>query len=111
LATSQGEHGIDVQRINGGVAAITESLDRRFRVQTSHDGGISWQTIDDGLPVHVYNIVEVGEKLFCSHKDGISGSSDNGKTWKLLLPAVDHEIFHLSVSGNVIYAMRNIGGC
>jgi photosystem II stability/assembly factor-like uncharacterized protein len=111
LATSQGEHGIDVQRINGGVAAITESLERRFRVQTSHDGGITWQTIDDGLPVHVYNVIEVGKNLFCSHKNGISGSSDNGKTWKLLLPAIDNEIFHLSVSGNVIYAMRNIGGC
>lgn len=111
LATTEGDHGMDVQRINGGFAAITESTDRRFRVRTSHDGGNTWQPIDAGLPVHVFSIVEVGKNLFCSHQNGISGSSDHGKTWKLLLPSIDHDVFHLSVSGNVIYAMRNIGGC
>ncbi|MBC7849114.1 MAG: exo-alpha-sialidase [Chitinophagaceae bacterium] len=111
LVTSEGDHGMDVQRINGGFAAITESQERRFRVRTSHDNGNTWQSIDDGLPVYVFNIVEVGENLFCSHQNGISGSSDNGKTWKLLLPSIDHDIFNLSVSGNVIYAMRNVGGC
>lgn len=111
LVTTEGDHGIDVQRINGGFAAITESQERRFRLRTSHDGGMTWQAIDAGLPVHVFNIVQVGENLFCSHRNGISGSSDNGKTWKLLLPSIDHNIFNLSVSGNVIYAMRNVGGC
>ena len=111
LATSEGDRGVDVQRINGGFAAITESTERRYRVRTSHDGGNTWQSIDAGLPVHVFNIVEVGENLFCSHQNGISGSSDHGKTWKLLHPSVDHDIFNLSVSGNVIYAMRNVGGC
>ncbi len=111
LATTEGDHGIDVQRINGGFAAITESPERRFRVRTSHDGGNTWQTIDAGLPSLVFNIVQVGENLFCSHHGGISGSSDNGKTWKLLLSSIDHDIFQLSVSGNVIYAVRNVGGC
>jgi len=111
LATTEGDHGMDVQRIHDGFAAITESQERRFRVRTSHDGGITWQLIDTGLPARVFNIVQVGENLFCSHWNGISGSSDNGKTWKLLLPSVDHDIFHLSVSGHVIYAMRNVGGC
>lgn len=111
LVTTEGDHGIDVQRINGGFAAITESTERRFRVRTSHDGGITWRAIDAGLPVYVFNIVQVGENLFCSHQNGISGSSDNGKTWNLLLPSIDNDIFNLSVSGNVIYAMRNIGGC
>jgi hypothetical protein len=111
LVTTEGDHGIDVQRINGGFAAITESKERRFRVRTSHDDGMTWQSIDAGLPVHVFNIVQVGENLFCSHQNGISGSSDNGKTWKLLLPSIDHDIFNLSVSGDVIYAMRNVGGC
>ncbi|MBL0744636.1 sialidase family protein [Chryseolinea lacunae] len=111
LVTTEGDHGIDIQRINGGFAAITESTERRFRVRTSHDDGITWQTIDAGLPIHVFNIVEVGGNLFCSHSKGISGSSDNGKTWKLLLPLIDRSIFTLSVSGNVIYATRNLGGC
>ncbi|MBT1695547.1 glycoside hydrolase [Fulvivirgaceae bacterium PWU4] len=111
LVTDEGDHGMDVQRINGGFAAITESTERRFRVRTSHDGGITWQFIDDGLPVYVFNIVQVGANLFCSHQNGISGSSDNGKTWKLLLPSIDKDVFNLSVSGNVIYATRNVGGC
>lgn len=111
LVTTEGDHGIDLQQINGGFAAITESQERRFRVRTSYDGGITWEDIDAGLPVHVFNIVQAGENLFCSHYNGISGSTDNGKTWKLLLPSVDHEIFKLSVSGNVIYATRNVGGC
>jgi photosystem II stability/assembly factor-like uncharacterized protein len=111
LVTSEGDRGVDVQRINGGFAAITESTERRYRVRTSHDGGTTWQAIDAGLPVRVFNIVEVGENLFCSHANGISASSDNGKTWKLLLRSIDHDIFNLSVSGNVIYATRNLGGC
>lgn len=111
LVTSEGEHGMDIQRINGGFAAITESTERRYRVRTSHDGGITWQSIDEGLPAYVFNIVQIGENLFCSHQNGISGSSDHGKTWKLLLPSNDHKILNLSVSGNVIYAMRNVGGC
>ncbi|SHG44999.1 hypothetical protein SAMN04488109_0326 [Chryseolinea serpens] len=111
LVTSEGDRGVDAQRINGGFAAIIESTERRYRVRTSHDGGNTWQSIDAGLPVQVFSIVEVGENLFCSHQNGISGSSDHGKTWKLLLPSVDHDIFNLSVSGNVIYATRNVGGC
>ena len=77
LVNTEGDHGIDLQRIDGGFAAITESQDRRFRVRTSHDGGNTWQSVDNGLPLHVYNIVQVGENLFRSHRNGISGSSDN----------------------------------
>jgi hypothetical protein len=55
--------------------------------------------------------VQVGENLFCGHPAGIFRSSDKGKTWKLLLPAVENKVFHLSVSGNVIYAIPTNGGC
>jgi hypothetical protein len=57
------------------------------------------------------SIIQVGEKLFCTHPDGIFRSSDKGKTWKLLLPSIKDKGFNLFVSGNVIYAIPSKGGC
>jgi hypothetical protein len=56
-------------------------------------------------------IIQVGENFVCVDRDGIFRSSDKGKTWKLLLPAVKDKVFSLFVSGNVIYAIPNRGGC
>ena len=111
---SEGGVGIAVERINGGFAAITfntESFTRRVR--TSYDGGKTWQPIDTGLPPHlsIASIIQVGEYFFCGHPAGIFRSSDNGKTWKLLLPSMGDKVFNLSVSGNVIYAISRAGGC
>lgn len=111
---SEGGVGIAIERIKGGFAAITynaESWTRRVR--TSYDGGKTWQPIDAGLPAHlsIASIIQVGEYFFCGHPTGIFRSSDNGKTWKLLLPSMGGKVFNLSVSGNVIYAISRSGGC
>ncbi|WP_198175206.1 WD40/YVTN/BNR-like repeat-containing protein [Spirosoma telluris] len=111
---SEGGVGIAVERINGGFAAITYNTQSETRrVRTSYDDGKSWQPIDADLPasLSIASIIEVGEYFFCGHPTGIFRSSDKGKTWKLLLPAIDNKVFNLAVSGNVIYAIPRAGGC
>jgi photosystem II stability/assembly factor-like uncharacterized protein len=111
---SEGGVGINVEKINGGFAAITfNTTSKTRRVRTSYDGGKTWQPIDAGLPAQlsIASIIQVGENFFCGHPDGIFRSSDKGKTWKLLLPSVDGKVFNLSVSGNVIYAIPRDAGC
>jgi photosystem II stability/assembly factor-like uncharacterized protein len=82
-------------------------------VRTSYDDGKTWQPIDAGLTgsPNISSIIQVGEDFFCGHPNGIFRSSDNGKTWKLLLPSIGDKVFNLFVSGNVIYAIPRSGGC
>lgn len=111
---SEGGVGIAVERINGGFAAITYNTESETRrVRTSYDDGKTWQPIDAGLPasLSITSIIQVGNYFFCGHPSGIFRSSDQGKTWKLLLPSIDNKVFNLSVSGNVIYAIPRDGGC
>ena len=72
-----------------------------------------WRTWNDRpfVPRFMTSIIQVGENFFCTHPDGIFRSSDKGKTWKLLLPAVEGKVFNVIVSGNVIYAIPSKGGC
>ncbi|HLG38149.1 MAG TPA: hypothetical protein VI461_00725 [Chitinophagaceae bacterium] len=111
---SEGGVGIAVERIKGGFAAITfNTKSNTRRVRTSYDGGKTWQPIDADLPAQlsIASIIQVGEYFFCGHPTGIFRSSDQGKTWKLLLPSIENKVFNLSVSGNVIYAIPRDGGC
>jgi photosystem II stability/assembly factor-like uncharacterized protein len=72
-----------------------------------------WRTWNDrpDVKASMIYVSQVGENLVCVHRDGIFKSSDNGKTWKLLLPSVKDKIFNLVSSGNVIYAITSMGGC
>ncbi|QHS63485.1 sialidase family protein [Chitinophaga agri] len=55
LVVSEGGVGIDVERINGGFAAINYSTAAGTRrVRISYDGGKSWQPIDAGLQVQTF---------------------------------------------------------
>jgi photosystem II stability/assembly factor-like uncharacterized protein len=114
MVISEGGVGIAIEPINGGVAAITYNTESKTRrVRTSFDNGKNWQAIDGGLPADasIASIVQFGNDLFCGHPSGIFRSSDLGKTWKLLLPAVENKVYNLSVSGSVIYAVLRSGGC
>lgn len=114
LVISEGGVGIDVARIQGGIAAISfNAKSNTRRVRTSYDGGKTWQPIDAGLPasLSISSVIQFGEYLFCGHPGGIFRSSDKGKTWKLILPCIENKVFHVSVSGNVLYAIPGNGGC
>lgn len=111
---SEGGVGIDISPIDGGFAAInfnTKSQTRRM--QTSYDGGKTWQHIDSGLPpsMNISSIIQAGGDFFCGHPNGIYRSADKGKTWQLVLPTIGDKFYKLFVSGNVIYAVRSAGGC
>jgi photosystem II stability/assembly factor-like uncharacterized protein len=121
----------DVKQIKGGFAAITaSSVSAKRGLSTSYDGGKTWQPIAADLQNKVFtdsiwrtwndrpnlkafmaSITQVGENFFCAYPAGIFRSSDNGETWKLLLPSVEDKVFNLFVSGNVIYAVPTKGGC
>jgi len=114
IVISEGGVGIDVELIQGGIAAITyNTASKTRRIRASYDDGKSWQAIDAGLPgsQSISSIIQVGDNFFCGHPSGIFRSSDKGKTWKLLLPSIGDKVFSLSVSGNVIYAIPRNEGC
>jgi len=131
VVNSGGGVAFDVKEIKGGFAAITASSASDTRgLKTSYDGGKTWQSIDVGLQGKVFkdsiwrtwndrphvkafmaSVIQVGENLFCAYPDGIFRSSDNGRTWELLLSSVEDKVFNLFVSGNVIYAIPSKGGC
>ena len=129
---SEDSVAFDVKPIRGGFAAITSNSESNTvntsRLSTSYDGGKTWQPNNAGNKVVIDSIwrtwndrpivktfmtyiIQVGEIFVCVDRDGIFRSSDKGKTWKLLLPAVENKIFNLFVSGNVIYAIPSKGGC
>lgn len=99
------------------------------RLRMSADGGQTWQRMDQNLslvrffydagrmdeylsPIRViYDLEQVGEYLFCSNEAGIFRSADQGKTWELVHPASGPELYDLTVSGRVIFAVQVRGGC
>jgi photosystem II stability/assembly factor-like uncharacterized protein len=129
LVISEDGVAFDVKPIKGGFAAMTSTSESNPRgIRTSYDSGKTWQpnnadnkfVIDSIwrtwnnrplLKAFQTSIIQVGENFFCVHPYGIFRSSDKGKTWKLLLPSVKDKVFHLFVSGNVIYAIPGKGGC
>lgn len=122
----------DVKQINGGFAAITAAAAEKAkrRLMISYDGGKTWQKLETNPQNKELNdsiwktwndrprlkytnplIVQLGENLYCIHPQGIFKSTDNGKKWKIVLPAIKDKVFNLFVSGNVIYAVAGKPGC
>ncbi len=129
VVTSEGIVAWDVKPIKDGFVAITSRSESGTRsLMTSYDDGKSWQPIDAGNKVFIdsiwrtwhdrpnvqafqTSIAQVGENFFCTHPEGLFRSSDKGKTWKLLLPSIENNVYSLYASGNVIYAILTKGGC
>lgn len=103
-----------------------EGITNRLRI--SSDSGKTWQRIDRvpaPLPVQsvfnmdarlwqtrdVYDIIQAGKYLFCSFDTGVFRSSDQGKTWEPVYAIDRTGPFTLTMSDQVIYAVRRSGGC
>lgn len=126
----EGGVGIAIERIKGGFAAISYNTTiKSRRIHISFDSGKTWKAIDDGFPpsLSISSIKEVGGYLICGHPDGIFRSSDMGKTWNIVHPGVnkdvfkftmnavdsntDTKVFKIYVSGNFLYAVAVNAGC
>lgn len=81
------------------------------RLCISADGGKTWKRMEQTRDI--YDIVQAGDDLFCSFDTGVFRSSDQGKSWELVLPSNEMGTFRLAVSGQVIYAVSGVGvgGC
>jgi photosystem II stability/assembly factor-like uncharacterized protein len=129
-AVSEDSVAFDVKPIKGGFAALTaESSSSNRRLSASYDGGKTWEPMRSDedkvfidsilwkwdyrprLQLFTTSIVQVGKDFLCTHADGIFKSSDNGKTWKLVLHSMKGKVFNLSVSGSVIFAVPRQAGC
>ena len=111
---SEGGVGIDIEKIEGGFAAITYNTQTKSRrVRVSMDEGKNWQAIDHGLEASesISSIKSYGKYLFCGHPNGIYRSSDMGKTWNLIKPSIDKKVYSLYISGNILYAIPRNFGC
>ncbi len=103
-----------------------------MRTSLSADGGQTWLRIDEGqffgcgakqewasltaknwfcedksafFDYRIYDLEESGPYLFCSHKGGISRSSNGGKNWEHLYAAPKAVRFNLVVSGQTLFAV------
>lgn len=77
----------------------------------------------------ILKVKQLGNDLFVGHPDGIFRSSDMGKTWIRVHPAVEEfrytnasifettsrtqpvKVFGIYVSGNTLYAVARKAGC
>ena len=84
------------------------------RLRSSSDGGKTWTYMDKHLSTinNIADIKQADKYLFCSLDTGIFRSSDMGMTWALVLPTTKKDVlYNLTISGNVMYAIKVFGGC
>lgn len=89
------------------------------RIWKSVDTGKTWQKHDGDdyiTPLqNLSNIVEFEGKLYCNHREGISSSTDGGKTWNLELKYSPKTNLNVSLQihkvGNTMYVAELPNGC
>lgn len=60
--------------------------------------------------VNVSEVTQMGQYLFCSHREGLSRSTDKGKTWELIFPAIgDNKVLHVLTAGNSVFVIQSFG--
>ena len=107
--------------VKGGIVAIAEGAsqstgyslyEKNNRLIFSSDKGKTWERLDMSLlSGDIYDVVQAGDYLFCSHKFGISRSADQGKTWEIVrAPQNDRNMILLTAYGDAVYAVM-FSGC
>lgn len=111
--------------ISIGKPLVGDMKTRENHMIVSTDGGLTWRRTDEGLaPLrfvydddkklssvqYINDAEQIGNDLFCSLDAGIYRSTDQGKTWTLVLPSAAKTSYNLAVSGKMLYAVV-AGGC
>lgn len=122
LFVKEGEPSYKVMYSEQGLTAIrsegpsTKGAPGKFQIST--DGGLSWQIhpADSFLKnlEDVSSILLHEGKIFCSYKEFVICSEDNGSTWKTLLKGENAEpgtTLFLYLSGGVLYCTEGVFGC
>ncbi len=101
-----------VGRFDGGLFAIEDIRVGKTQFHTSDDNGKTWKAVDPSIfPfANAVDYVEMGDTRVCSHRDGISVSTDRGKTWTLSCKVSESgQQFLLIAANGVIYALKAFG--
>lgn len=108
----------DIQsKSDGFIAARVLNNTHHTPLTVSDDEGLSWLSPpgDFSLLKNVQQLVQMDNLLFCSHNDGISRSSDGGRTWELVYSLEKKQgpptRIELQVSGKKLFALLTAGGC
>ncbi len=78
----------------------------------SEDGGLNWQKADFQISgeTGINDLSVLGKYLFLSHKQGLSRSADQGKTWeKIELPKGMSQTFKIKVIGQSLFIIPTFG--
>ena len=102
----------------GRVSCITSCNSKIFAggsggVFVSSDNGISWQTVNKGLPAEVYvNTFAVsGATIYVGTDKGVYKSLDNGTNWTDINTGLNYiNVLSLAVSGTNVFAGTYYGG-
>ncbi len=80
----------------------------------SLNNGKTWQNMDPNISIkkNLRQVIKHGNYFYCTHKDGISKTSDFGKSWELVLPnASEDKVYQLNIHCNDLYCIQVQGGC
>lgn len=124
LLISPEEHSYTIFMLGNQLAALRSDFPNRNagngKLQISSDGGTTWQNhkADKALQTleGVSAILLQNNILYCSHKNGINTSADNGNTWQTILQHIDNQInnnttLQLYQIKNVFYVVEQNLGC
>ncbi|MGB4960563.1 MAG: hypothetical protein WBO36_13870 [Saprospiraceae bacterium] len=126
-----------ISMIQGKFVAITNVVgnpenvnddpeNRNNKLIISHDKGKTWVRMDENLHLNTFvfaakqntssfrsikDIETLGEYIFCSLDTGIYRSEDQGQTWELLLATDDEKFYNITISGNILFALKILDGC
>lgn len=122
LFVKEGEPSYKVMRSEQALTAIrsegpsVKGAPGKFQIST--DGGLHWQIpIADSYlrnQEDISSILLYEGKIFCSYKEFVICSEDNGRTWKTLLKSEKAEpgaVLVLYISSGILYCTEGIAGC
>lgn len=119
---SENNTSYNIMTFDNGIAALRSEWPFKSGVsgkfQVSVDGGKSWKlhTADNYLKnlEDVTSVVKHEGKIFCSYKEGVICSDDDGKNWKYLLKyKKDHNgpLLLIRIHNGILYCWEGVFGC